>query len=254
MALLITLDVDTLTINDLQSVFVNGDGYCLLINHGIDTETLESAFDAARQYHALPQHDKMLMKHKGDFKGYQPLDAHISHDIGRVDNERLLPNHNESVFFKRKDNIWPDKLPNFQYNIQKAADALEHLSRRIVEKFSIMLNIQDQFENMFPKPLYYTLRLTRYPKMDIRPGRYGLAAHRDTSFITLLCQSGTQGLSVRDRKGNWHDLPGDKDKIVLVAGMQLRDMSFGEIIAAPHRVIGGDERYAIPFFVMAENI
>jgi isopenicillin N synthase-like dioxygenase len=31
-------------------------------------------------------------------------------------------------------------------------------------------------------------------------------------------------------------------------------MTFGEVIAAPHRVVGGEERYAMPFFVMAENI
>jgi isopenicillin N synthase-like dioxygenase len=246
------LDVVSMTGDDLRRIFVSGDGYCLLINHGIDMQIIKAAFDAAKKYHALPIQRKLLMKHKGDFKGYQPIDAHISHDIGRVDNEKLLPNHNESVFFKREDNIWPDDIPGFQHDVETAADKLENLSQKLVVKFVDMLDIS-HIASMFPKPLYYTLRLTRYPKMQYEPGRYGLAAHRDTSFMTLLCQDGNQGLSVRDRFGIWHDVPGDMDKIVLVAGLQLRDMTFGEVIAAPHRIVGGEERYAMPFFVMAET-
>ena len=232
---------------------VNGDGYCFLTNHGIDASIISRAFYAARQYHSMPLDQKMSMKHNGDFKGYQPIDAHINHDIGRVDNEELLPNRNESVFFKRRDNVWPNDIPGFRESVEAIAAALEQLSQRIVIAYSDMLGIS--LSKYFPKPLYYTLRLTHYPKMEIREqGQYGLAGHRDTSFFTLLCQDGTQGLSVRDRSGQWHDVPGDADKIVLVSGLQAHNATYKEIVAAPHRVVGGQERYAMPFFVMAENL
>lgn len=233
---------------------VRGNGYCLLTNHGIDQSIIDNAFAASRRFHDLPIEQKMALQHRGDFKGYQPIDAHVTHEIGRVDNEHLLPNRNESIFFKRRDNVWPSNLPGFRQSVEAVANALENLTQRMIPAYADMLGVERiRLQSMFPHPLYYTLRLTRYPPMDHEPGRYGLAGHRDTSFLTLLCQDGTQGLSVRDRHGVWHDLPGDADKIVLVCGLQLRNMSYGEVVAAPHRVVGGIERYAMPFFVMAEG-
>jgi len=232
---------------------VRGNGYCLLTNHGIDQHIIDDAFSASRSFHALPLESKMNVAHRGDYRGYQPVDAHISHQIGRVDDEVLLPNRNESIFFKRENNVWPN-LSDFKERVECIAAALENLTQRLIPAYADMLGMKrNDLQQMFPHPLYYTLRLTRYPAMQHEPGRYGLAGHRDTSFLTLLCQDGTQGLSVRDRSGVWHDLPGDKDKIVLVCGLQLHKMSYGEVVAAPHRVVGGDERYAMPFFVMAEG-
>lgn len=233
---------------------VRGNGYCLLTNHGIDQNIIDNAFAASRRFHALSIEQKMALQHRGDFKGYQPIDSQTSHEIGRVDDEKLLPNRNESMFFKRSDNVWPSNLHGFRESVEAMAGALENLTQRMIPAYADMLGIERmRLQSMFPHPLYYTLRLTRYPPMEREPGRYGLAGHRDTSFLTLLCQDGTQGLSVRDKNGVWHDLPGDADKIVLVCGLQLRNMSYGEVVAAPHRVVGGIERYAMPFFVMAEG-
>ena len=250
---MVILDTNTIDGKQLRDVMINGDGYCLLTNHGIGNDMISSAFHAAKMYHSLPLESKMIMKHKGDFIGYQPMDAHINHAIGRVDDEKLLPNRNESVFFKRIDNIWPENMPEFREIIESMANALEQLSQRMVIAYSDMLGVS--LAQYFPKPLYYTLRLTRYPQMIERdPGQYGLAGHRDTSFFTLLCQDGIQGLSVRNRLGQWHDVPGDTDKIVLVSGLQAHNATYKEIVAAPHRVVGKLERYAMPFFVMAENL
>lgn len=248
------LDITSLTGEALGDVMVRGDGYCLLTNHGINQSIIDNAFSASRRFHALPIEQKLALQHRGDFKGYQPVDSQISHEIGRVDDEQLLPNRNESIFFKRSDNVWPSDLSGFREDVEAAANALENLTQRMIPAYADMLGVErKRLQSMFPHPLYYTLRLTRYPSMDHEPGRYGLAGHRDTSFLTLLCQDGTQGLSVRDRHGVWHDLPGDADKIVLVCGLQLHKMSYGEVVAAPHKVVGGIERYAMPFFVMAEG-
>ena len=42
------LDVASMTGDDLRRIFVSGDGYCLLVNHGIDMQIIKAAFDAAK--------------------------------------------------------------------------------------------------------------------------------------------------------------------------------------------------------------
>lgn len=99
------------------------------------------------------------------------------------------------------------------------------------------------------------LRTIYYPALDFNaePGAVRSAAHEDINHITLLVAASAPGLQVKDKEGNWHDVPHEDNSIVVNIGDMLQLASSGRYKSTTHRVVNPadsvSDRISMPLFV-----
>jgi isopenicillin N synthase-like dioxygenase len=98
-----------------------------------------------------------------------------------------------------------------------------------------------------------SLRLLHYPAQspDDSGINLGARAHTDTNAFTILAQDPNGGLEIRNRDGNWVQVPPVADTFVLNVGEVLKVWTDGIFSSTVHRVVNrsGKRRYSIPFFM-----
>jgi isopenicillin N synthase-like dioxygenase len=236
-------------------------GFHCLVGRGIDTAAFASIFDAAARFLTLPDEVKNGVviddpRAAAPGIGWLPL------------GERRLParargNLNEAVLFKQDralrlaDNPWlPESvLPGFRAAVEAYAARIERVAMALLPIYAVALELApDWFEPAFRSP-FYRLRMTRYTdtgKADV--DQFGIAPHVDTTFFTLLAQSGP-GLAVySEHRGVWLAAPVIPGALVVNTGELLKQWSNDRFVSVkhfvpPHR--GERDRYSAPFFFNA---
>jgi isopenicillin N synthase-like dioxygenase len=105
-----------------------------------------------------------------------------------------------------------------------------------------------------PKTL---LRVLRYPPLtgNEPPGSIRAAAHEDINLLTVLPAANEPGLQVKDKNGNWLDVPCDFGTLVINTGDMLQEASGGYYPSTSHRVVNptGEGRFksrvSLPLFL-----
>lgn len=236
-------------------------GFGYVQGHGIDPALIDAVFDAARQFHALPMHQKMQVAVNRTHRGYIPINT--STDVTTTLAKVTKPNQSASFMMMREDaqatadvylsgpNQWPD-LPGFQTTLTRYAAAMSNLGKKLMK---IALQGADVTDNSilsaFETPTLW-LRLLHYPPHpESGPDDlYGSAPHTDFGCLTLLAQDDVGGLQARTPAGHWVDVPRRPGAFVVNVGDMLHRLSNGKLRSTPHRVINrtGRERYSCPFF------
>ena len=241
-------------------------GFYFVINHGVPQTLIDDAFEASRQFHALPLEQKLALRMNKDNVGYVPVKTSVTRHSPLNANNR--PNVVEAFFAKRElppdhpdrtsgrpfrgVNLWPEALPHFRETAIAYCSAMERLALSLLPLYAIALDLpEDHFAPVFREPSF-TLRLSHYPPHDApEDNEFGLAPHTDTSFMTLLAPNDVPGLSIRLPNGRWVDPPSVPGAFLVNGGDLLRRWTNDRFLATPHRVVNrsGAERYAIPFFL-----
>lgn len=243
-------------------------GFFQLVGHGISTEEIDTMFDAARRFHALPVEVKSQIRMDRDDwplggVGYLPV------------GERKLPrrqhgNLNEAFIVKSDagissdDNQWlpDDQAPGFRQHVEQFGKRLEELACRLLPAYATALGVaSDFFDEGFADP-FWRLRMTHYPPQetsassaddDGASGAFGIAPHVDTTFLTLLLQD-SPGLTIyHTLKDQWVDVPLVDGAFVVNSGELLRQWTNDRYLSVRHfaNVDGSQSRYSIPFFFNA---
>lgn len=238
-------------------------GFHFLVGHGIPTAVTGSMFDQAAAFLTAPDPIKRAIEIDGPDApmpgiGYLPV------------GERRLPrrakgNLNEAVLFKQDrdhrlgDNLWPDAaaVPGFRAAVESYAAEIERVALATLPIYARALDLPaDWFTDAFRSP-FYRLRMTRYAPVHGNAGggdEFGIAPHVDTTFFTLLAQSGP-GLTIYgEEQAAWLRVPAIPDALVVNTGELLRQWSndrFRSVkhFVPPHR--GPGDRYSVPFFFNA---
>ena len=102
-----------------------------------------------------------------------------------------------------------------------------------------------------------TLRFNYYPN-QIKPVEIskqdgvalGCETHVDSGVFTVLYQDKKGGLQVQNRKNKkWHDVPFNKNALIVNTGLALEYLSKGKFKATNHRVLWNKtKRMSVPFF------
>ncbi len=102
------------------------------------------------------------------------------------------------------------------------------------------------------------LRPIHYPPLtEATPTSVRAAAHEDINLITLLPTATAVGLEVQDNQGYWHQVPGQREDLVVNAGDMLQLATQGYYRSTAHQVINPSgeaakqSRYSIPLFLHA---
>ncbi len=245
-------------------------GFYILVNHGIGISLIENTFKAAQQFHAQSYESKMALKGNEHNVGYMPLNSSISRASQIDPHKPKKPNLVEAFFVKRElhpkhpdvlanklyrsKNIWPSELllPGFRSSVIAYCHAMENLCQRMLPIYAIALNLpSNYFDESFAEATY-SFRMSRYPPAEFGDkNQFGISAHTDSSFLTMLPQGDLPGLEVKLPDQQWQLVNAPKGSIVVNSGDMMRRWTNHRFLSTPHRAINrnhGKDRYAIPFF------
>ena len=243
-------------------------GFYVLTGHGLDQGLVDAAFEQTALFHGQPLEKKLALKANADNVGYMPVRGSVTRATP-VAGVKPQPNLVEAFFLKRDleadhpdviaqkrfrpMNQWPNpnELPDFRPTMVAYMAAIEHLAKSLLPIYATALGLQPNwFDEAFSEP-QYVLRCSHYPPHEPGPGQFGIAPHTDSSFLTMLPQSGLPGLSLLTQSGKWIEPPVIAESFVVNSGEMMKRWTNERFLATPHRAINttpGADRYAIPFF------
>ena len=85
-------------------------------------------------------------------------------------------------------------------------------------------------------------------------GCFGVGAHTDSGYLSILLQDDVGGLQVQNGKGEWIEAPPMPGKMVVNLGEMIQLMTGGFYLATPHRVVSrpptqsSKDRISVPYF------
>ena len=241
-------------------------GFGYLVNHGIPQRLIDALFTASKEFHALPNAEKMQIEVNEFHRGFIPINTSTTRTSSVANVTK--PNQSESFMLMHElppddadllaraplagPNQWPASLPNFYQAVTAYNDAMVSLARKLVRTISLALGGElTDFDPYFARPTTF-LRMLYYPPQAPQSpdDLFGSAPHTDYGFITILVQDEVGGLQVRNPAGDWIDAPYIPGTFVMNTADILHRWSNGRLISTPHRVINrsGRARYSNPFF------
>jgi isopenicillin N synthase-like dioxygenase len=240
-------------------------GFFFLKNHTLSNRLLDVAFSAVEDFFALPMKSKVALTADEGFSGYIPLAGSLLKNsyVGTNTKPDLtetitflrdFPEDNPHVISGRKmmgPTKWPRELPWLMPVVKEYMTEAILLAYTLLPLYALALGASaDYFDDKFDDPTV-NCRAGHYPPIQPSDNQYGLGAHTDLGFLTLLPQSKVGGLEVQTLEGKWISVPMMVGHILVNGGDMLARYSNGRFLATPHRVLpnrGPAHRYSIPFF------
>ena len=254
------------TINKIKKACINI-GFFQVTGHGISQKNIKNICKVGKKFFNSSKKNKKKLspkkwnpKNKNIYRGYFPKDVNGKEglDIGdlKVTHKYARKLNNQYIEYlnltKSMDKKSTKILSNYFENIFILG---ELLFKSIIKLYKKDTNISKKaFKRL--KTLS-TLRFNYYPKQT-KPVEIskqdgvalGCETHVDSGIFTILYQDKKGGLQVQNRKTKkWHNVPFNKNALVVNTGRALEFLSKGKFKATNHRVLWNKKkRMSIPFF------
>ncbi len=243
-------------------------GFFQVTGHGIEAETVERAFAAARSFFALPMAEKRAISRDQDnARGYfdreltkNVRDRKEIFDFGHLANPEQPDAHPDNRSEVDGFNQWPRSLPAFEPEMKAYLAVNQALARRILEAVSLSLGLdRRRITDFFGLGHSSFLRLNHYPLGDLLSeaeagtatelGDMALQHHSDAGVLTVLAQDDAGGLEVYHR-ADWIAVPPLAGALVINIGDLMQVWSNDRYKAPLHRVrpVGDTARLSMPLF------
>ncbi|TAL72396.1 MAG: isopenicillin N synthase family oxygenase [Rhodanobacter sp.] len=238
-------------------------GFCCIRGHGISAALIDSAYDAFRQFFALPAQTKMKyhLPGVGGARGYTPFKVETAKDSRYPDLKefwhvgRELPPGSKFAALM-PPNLWPLEVPTFRPSASALYQALDALGTRVLRALALHIHLPEHYfddktdqGNSILRPIHYP------PIVDGDAPNVRSGAHEDINFITLLVGASAAGLEVLTREGKWLPITTEGDAIVVNIGDMLQRLTNHVYPSTTHRVVNPqgasarEPRYSVPFFL-----
>jgi isopenicillin N synthase-like dioxygenase len=241
-------------------------GFFYAAGHGVPEALIEAAFEASREFHALPLEDKLALELNQNNIGYLPVNQSIQR--ASTVHKATRPNFNESFFISherdadhpdvvagtplRGRNQWPAGHERMRATMVRYFEAMEAFGERLLPALARSLDMPAGFfAPFFAGEAHINLRFLHYPPQEIDdPEQFGQGPHTDNSFITFLAREDTPGLAVRLPSGEWVAPPLIPGTFLVNLGNVMKRWSNDRFLSTPHGVVNdsGRDRYSIAFF------
>jgi isopenicillin N synthase-like dioxygenase len=241
-------------------------GFFYMAGHGVPQAVIDAAFEAAREFHAMPLEQKIRLKINENNIGYLP--ANQSMQRASTVHKATRPNYNESFFIShdrsadhpdvvagkplRGRNQWPEGRERMRVAMHRYFKTLESVSERMLPVLARSLGMPaTHFAPFFDNEAHINLRFLHYPPQDTEDDeQFGQAPHTDNSFITILAREEVPGLAVRLPSGEWLAPPVIPGTLLVNLGNIMKRWSNDRFLSTPHGVLNdtGTDRYSIAFF------
>ncbi len=241
-------------------------GFFYLGHHGVAHETMNQILQLTRHFFSLPNH----IKHDIDIikspccRGYGKLLAEKTLGVGDYKEtfdlgleKPLHPDRDKTPHLHLiGPNQWPDdhRLGSayFKKMILTYIDQLLQIGDLLMRAITQSLDYSAiEYEKHFipdQNDAFAMLRLLFYPAT--KQQKIGVGEHVDAGFIALLLQDDTGGLQIKNKAGQWIDVPPLNHHFIVNIGEMLQSWSKDLYQATLHRVYNHAEkdRVSAPFF------
>ncbi|GES33549.1 2-oxoglutarate and iron-dependent oxygenase domain-containing protein [Streptomyces angustmyceticus] len=253
-------------------------GFLVVVGHGVPAETLTRMYDATREFFALPQEQKEALRSDARdplMRGFgRKGSLAASNADATVEEERARPDLSETFTYNRLGdpgdtslpptagaglrlpNKWP-ALPGFEDAYRAYYARMEDLAVEIMRLFALALRLpEDWFDAKVDRHMT-NLTANYYPAQPVAPdpGQLRKGVHSDWGSLTLLYQDDAPGgLQVRDKNGDWLDVPVIPGSFVVNIGDLMAIWTNDTWVSTVHRVVNPPrefshrERFSMPFF------
>ncbi len=254
------------TINKIEKACVNI-GFFQITGHGISQKNIKDIckvgnnfFNSSEKNKKKLSSKKWNLKNKNIYRGYFPNDVNGKEglDIGdlKVTEKYAKKSNNQYIeYLNLKKSIDKKSIKVLSKYFDNLFILGETLFKIIIKLYKMNTNYSKEVFSRL-KTLS-TLRFNYYPNQTIpveiskQDGvALGCETHVDSGIFTILYQDKKGGLQVQNRKTRkWHDVPFNKNALVVNTGRALEFLSKGKFKATNHRVLWNKKkRMSIPFF------
>ncbi len=254
------------TINKIKKACINI-GFFQVTGHGISQKNIKNICNVGNKFFNSSEKNKRKLspkkwnsKNRNIYRGYFPNDVNGKEglDIGdlKVTQNYAQRSKNQYIEYinltKSIDNKSIKILSNYFDNIFILGEVL---FKNIIKLYKKNTNTSKKAFSRL-KTLS-TLRFNYYPsqtkpvEISKQDGvALGCETHVDSGIFTILYQDKKSGLQVQNRKTEkWHNVPFNKNALIINTGRALEFLSKGKFKATNHRVLWNKKkRLSIPFF------
>ena len=241
-------------------------GFFYLAGHGVPSAVVDDAFEASREFHAMPLDEKLALRLNQNNIGYLPVNQSMQRHT--TIHKATRPNYNESFFIShdrgpghpdvlagtplRGQNQWPAGHEGMRATMVRYFKTLEALAERMLPAMARSLELPaDHFAPFFANEAHINLRFLHYPPQEGDDDeQFGQGPHTDNSFFTILAREGVPGLAVGLPSGEWLAPPLIPGTFLVNLGNVMKRWSNDRFLSTPHGVLNdsGRDRYSIGFF------
>lgn len=217
-------------------------------NHGISKSLLDDIESAGRSLFSLPMHQKL--------RAARSPDGVSGYGVARISS--FFPKRMWSEGFtivgsplEHARQLWPQDYCNFCEVIEEYEREMRKLARTLMWLILESLGITEEDAKWAsPKGAFEggcsALQMNFYPACPEPDRAMGLAAHTDSTILTILHQNNTSGLQVyREGTGRWVTVPPTPGALVINVGDLLHILSNGVYPSVLHRAVVNRTRYRL---------
>jgi len=227
-------------------------GFGVLKNHPIPQELVESIYKNWLVFFKSPQKNKYAFSP-------ETQDGYFSPDISETAKGAEIKDIKEYYHVYPWGQI-PPELKDQIMDYYRRANAFASELLSWIEQYApdeVKAGFSVPLSEMIENSKQTLLRVLHYPPMtgDEQPGAIRAAAHEDINLLTVLPASNEPGLQVKDKSGNWLDVPCDFGNLIINIGDMLQEASGQYFPSTTHRVINptGEatthSRISLPLFL-----
>ncbi|KAL4111507.1 hypothetical protein PRIC1_003185 [Phytophthora ramorum] len=239
-------------------------GFLVITNHGIPSETIAAAFEAARDYFDQPSDVKKQVAMTSEYPyGYESAEI-LSNSLEK-DDGKALPDLKETFQVcvgpeGRETTLpaqWPTGPKAFKDTMTTYYRSVEKLAAVMMKIFACALQLPSDFFDKKIDNHMSSLRILNYPHQEQEPGTEQIraSAHTDYGSLTILAvDDAPGGLQVRDLQGEWHSVKAPANSYVVNLGDLMQHWTNDQWRSTLHRVVNppsgcaSNRRQSIAFF------
>jgi isopenicillin N synthase-like dioxygenase len=242
-------------------------GFFQITGHGISKKDINNVAKVGNKFFNSSIKNKMKLapkkwnkNNKNSYRGYFPNDVNGKEglDIGdlKVSKKYASKLKNQYIeYIELNKSINKKSIKILENYFDQIFILGETLFKSIIKLYK--KDIQNSKLAFSRLKTLSTLRFNCYPnqtkpvEISKQDGvALGCETHVDSGIFTILYQDKKGGLQVQNRKNKkWHDVPFNKNALIINTGLALQFLSKGKFKATNHRVLWNKaRRISIPFF------
>jgi isopenicillin N synthase-like dioxygenase len=248
-------------------------GFLVIVGHGVDAELIDRTYALTDQFFRLPDADKARVETTDtDLRGWKREGGYVAASSGfetppdlcemftynRLGDPGVAETSGlgDALDAMSGANQWPDRPEGFRETWLAYYAALEALGSEMMRLFALALDLpEDWFEDKLDHHMTNLCANWYYPLTDDPlAGQFRKGPHTDWGSLTILYQDDAGGLQVRDKDGEWVDVPCIPGSYVVNIGDLMAVWTNDRWVSTMHRVVpppsarAGVPRISIPFF------
>ena len=233
-------------------------GFLVISGHGVPEDLIEATRAVSAEFFALPKDEKLRSKRPANdqVRGYSavgnealaaslgdetPPDLKESLSIGPTDvpaDDPYYTNAEAGPHFA--PNVWPPAPAALCDTWTRYFAAMETLATQLMRIFAMALDLPEHYFDGKVDRHISMFRVLNYPSQHDAPldGQLRAGAHSDYGSLTILRQENRPGgLQVRNRFGEWVDVPAVPGTFVVNIGDLMAQWTNDLWISTVHRVV-----------------